>query len=97
MSSAVSTQNPTDVLEAAVERVLADVRPAALGDPVVGGRRAEGQLRDALHNARPCADSLPLLEAVACADAAGEHLKYVEIQEARTLLAAARGQLVLAH
>lgn len=97
MSSAVSTQNRTDVLELAVEQVLAAVRPAALGDPVIGARRAEESLRDALRDARPSTDNLALLQALACAEAACEHLKYCEIQEARTLLTAARGQLVLAH
>ncbi|WP_285750680.1 hypothetical protein [Lentzea sp. NBRC 105346] len=93
----MSTQTPTAVLELAVERVLAAVRPAALGDPVVGARRAEESLRDALQNARSDVDNLALLQALACAEAACEHLRYCEIQEARTLLTAARGQLALAH
>jgi len=97
MSSAVSTRTPTDVLELAVEQVLAAVRPTALGDPVAGARRAEESLRDALRDAGPVHDNDALTRALACAEAAVEHLKYCEIQEARTLLTAARGQLVLAH
>ncbi|SER00690.1 hypothetical protein [Lentzea albida] len=98
MSSAVSTRRPTGVLELAVEQVLASVRPTALGDPVAGARRAEESLRDALRDAGPVVEDNPALQhALACAEAACEHLKYVEIQEARTLLMAARGQLVLAH
>jgi hypothetical protein len=34
---------------------------------------------------------------MACAEAACEHLHYVELQEARILLVAARGQLVRAN
>ncbi|KOV81673.1 hypothetical protein [Nocardia sp. NRRL S-836] len=97
MSSAVSTRTPTDVLELAVEQVLASVRPTALGDPVAGARHAEESLRDALRDAGPVQDNEALAHALACAEAAVEHLKYCEIQEARTLLTAARGQLVLAH
>jgi hypothetical protein len=97
MSSAVSTRTPTGVLELAVEQVLAAVRPQALGDPVVGARRAEESLRDALRDAGPVDDNIALQNALACAEAACEHLKYCEIQEARTLLTAARGQLVRAH
>jgi hypothetical protein len=97
MSSAVGTRTSTGVLELAVEQVLASVRPTALGDPVVGARRAEESLRDALRDAGPVDDNTALQYALACAEAACEHLKYVEIQEARTLLTAARGQLVLAH
>jgi hypothetical protein len=97
MSSAVSTRTSADVLELAVEQVLASVRPTALGDPVVGARRAEESLRDALRDAGPVQDNAALAHALACAEAAVEHLKYCEIQEARTLLTAARGQLVLAH
>ncbi|WP_330274172.1 hypothetical protein OG205_00275 [Lentzea sp. NBC_00516] len=97
MSSAVGTRTSTGVLELAVEQVLASVRPTALGDPVVGARRAEESLRDALRDAGPVEDNLALQHALACAEAACEHLKYAEIQEARTLLTAARGQLVLAH
>jgi len=97
MSSAVGTRTSTGVLELAVEQVLASVRPTALGDPVVGARRAEESLRDALRDAGPVDDNIALQHALACAEAACEHLKYAEIQEARTLLTAARGQLVLAH
>ncbi|MEU7479573.1 hypothetical protein AB0A63_26535 [Lentzea sp. NPDC042327] len=97
MSSAVSTRTPTDVLELAVEQVLAAVRPTTLGDPLAGARRAEESLRDALRDAGPAPDNEALTHALACAEAAVEHLKYCEIQEARTLLMAARGQLVLAH
>ena len=97
MSSALSTRNPTGVLELAVEQVLASVRPTALGDPVAGAQRAEESLRDALRDAGPVQDNTALAYALACAEAACEHLKYAEIQEARTLLTAARGQLVLSH
>jgi len=97
MSSAVDTRTSTDVLEMAVEQVLASVRPATLGDPVAGARRAEESLRDALRDTGPVDDNTALQYALACAEAACEHLKYCEIQEARTLLTAARGQLVLAR
>lgn len=98
MSSAVNTRTSTQSLELAVEQVLASVRPAALGDPVAGARHAEESLRDALRDTGPVEDdNIALRYALACAEAACEHLKYCEIQEARTLLTAARGQLTLAR
>ncbi|HEX7302271.1 hypothetical protein [Lentzea sp.] len=98
MSSAVGTRTSTGVLELAVEQALASVRPAALGDPVAGARHAEQALRDALRDTGPVEDdNVALRYALACAEAAREHLQYGEIQEARTLLTAARGQLLLAH
>ncbi len=97
MSSAVETRTSTGVLEMAVEEALASVRPASLGDPVAGARRAEEALRDGLRDAGAVEDNIALQYALACAEAACEHLRYCEIQEARTLLTAARGQLVLAR
>jgi len=88
--------SPVDALEAAVDRVLTAVRPSNLADPQSGARFAEESLRDALR--RTDAGSNPALEqAVACAEAAAEHLRYSELQEARLLLVAARGQLVRSH
>lgn len=87
--------HPADALEIAVEKVLAAVRPAVLTDPVSGAARAEKSLRDALRGAVPGSDGA-MVQAVACAEAACEHLKYCELQEARLLLVAARGQLVRA-
>ncbi|GAA3857235.1 hypothetical protein GCM10022243_23360 [Saccharothrix violaceirubra] len=81
--------DPVDVLEVAVERVLAAVRPSNLADPLAGTRNAEESLMDAL---RRTAHAGPT-EAVACAEAAAEHLRYGELQEARLLLTAARGEL----
>jgi hypothetical protein len=88
--------SPVDALEAAVERVLTAVRPSNLADPLSGARHAEESLRDALRRTEPGADPV-LGQAVACAEAAVEHLHYSELQEARLLLVAARGQLVRSH
>ncbi|MFD7658056.1 hypothetical protein ACFV4N_29135 [Actinosynnema sp. NPDC059797] len=88
--------SPADVLEAAVERVLTAVRPSNLADPLSGAHHAEESLRDALRRAD--VGSNPALgQAVACAEAAAEHLRYSELQEARLLLVAARGQLARSH
>ena len=94
------TPAPADILELAVERVLAAVRPSNLPDPVVGAHAAEQSLREALRTAtldRPIGSDDALRRAVACAEAACEHLRYCELQEARLLLVAARGQLVRSH
>ncbi|QFZ21980.1 hypothetical protein [Saccharothrix syringae] len=93
---ATRAAHPADVLEAAVERVLTAVRPSNLADPQSGTHHAEESLRDALR--RTEAGANPALgQAVACAEAAAEHLRYAELQEARLLLVAARGQLVRSH
>ncbi|GAA1353028.1 hypothetical protein [Saccharothrix algeriensis] len=97
----VAPPSSADVLELAVERVLAAVRPSNLADPLAdplsdpssGARRAEESLLEALRRAAPVADGA-LGQAVACAEAAAEHLRYGELQEARLLLVAARGQIV---
>ena len=93
----VAPPSSADVLELAVERVLAAVRPSNLADPLSdpssGARRAEESLLEALRRAAPVADGA-LGQAVACAEAAAEHLRYGELQEARLLLVAARGQIV---
>jgi hypothetical protein len=94
--SLVTVVHPTEALEIAVEQVLAAVRPAVLTDPVSGALRAEESLRTALHSTECGADGA-LEQAVACAEAACEHLRYCELQEARLLLVAARGQLVRAN
>ncbi|WP_053719164.1 hypothetical protein [Saccharothrix sp. NRRL B-16348] len=92
----VPQSSPAGPLETAVEKVLVDVRPSNLADPLAGVQQAEESLRDALR--RTDAGSDPALaEAVACAKAACEHLRYCELQEARLLLVAARGQLVRSH
>ncbi|WP_433262384.1 hypothetical protein ACQPZF_29310 [Actinosynnema sp. CS-041913] len=88
--------SPADVLEVAVERVLAAVRPSNLADPLSGARNAEESLVAALRRTDPGSDNA-LEQAVACAQAAAEHLRYGEFQEARLLLVAARGQLVRSH
>ncbi|MGM1061816.1 hypothetical protein [Saccharothrix sp. Mg75] len=87
---------PADALEVAVERVLAAVRPSTLADPRSGAHHAEESLRDALRRTHAGSDEA-LSQAVACAEAAAEHLRYLELQEARLLLVAARGQLVRSH
>ncbi|MFE2754214.1 hypothetical protein ACFXGA_19680 [Actinosynnema sp. NPDC059335] len=87
---------PTDALETAVERVLVAVRPSNLADPLAGASHAEESLRDALRRTDAGSDAA-LAQAVACAEAACEHLRYCELQEARLLLVAARGQLVRSH
>jgi hypothetical protein len=92
----VSPVHPTEALEIAVEKVLAAVRPAVLTDPVSGALRAEESLRTALRGTEHGTDGA-LEQAMACAEAACEHLKYCELQEARLLLVAARGQLVRAN
>ncbi|MBB5956776.1 hypothetical protein FHS29_003369 [Saccharothrix tamanrassetensis] len=92
--------SPADALEVAVERVLAAVRPSnladPLSDPLSGALTAEQSLRDALRRTEVGSDDA-LGQAVACAEAAAEHLRYLELQEARLLLVAARGQLVRSH
>ncbi|GAA2681426.1 MULTISPECIES: hypothetical protein [Actinosynnema] len=88
--------NPADELELAVEKVLASVRPSSLGDPAEGSRRAERVLRDALDLPDESTNDA-LRQARACVEAACEHLRYQEFQEARLLLVASRGQLVRAH
>ncbi|MFI9012362.1 hypothetical protein ACIGNX_34495 [Actinosynnema sp. NPDC053489] len=87
---------PADALETTVERVLVAVRPSNLADPLAGARHAEESLRDALRRTDAGSDGA-LAQAVACAEAACEHLRYFELQEARLLLVAARGQLVRSH
>ncbi|MEU4445380.1 hypothetical protein AB0K14_22210 [Actinosynnema sp. NPDC050801] len=88
--------SPVDVLESTVERVLVAVRPSNLADPLAGAHHAEESLRDALRRTEAGADGA-LAQAIACAEAACEHLRYCELQEARLLLVAARGQLVRSH
>jgi hypothetical protein len=85
--------SPAEALELAVERVLAAVRPGNLTDPVTDAHRAEESLRDTLSSVEAGPDHT-LDQAVACVEAACEHLRYCEWQEARLLLVAARGQLV---
>lgn len=92
----VTPVHSTEALEIAVEQVLAAVRPAVLTDPVSGALRAEESLRIALRGTEHGADDA-LEQAMACAEAACEHLRYCELQEARLLLVAARGQLVRAN
>ncbi|MER5265013.1 hypothetical protein ABTZ99_23340 [Actinosynnema sp. NPDC002837] len=92
----VPQSNPVGVLEAAVEKVLVDVRPSNLADPLAGVRAAEESLKDALRRTDAGSDDA-LTQAVACAEAACEHLRYGELQEARLLLVAARGELVRSH
>ena len=87
---------PGDALEVAVERVLAAVRPSDPADARSGAHHAEESLRDALRRTDAGADAA-LRQAVACAEAAAEHLRYLELQEARLLLVAARGQLTSSH
>jgi uncharacterized iron-regulated protein len=93
-STAPST--PADALEATVERILTAVRPANLADSLSGARNAEESLRAILRRVDADADKA-LAQAVACAEAACEHLRYCELQEARLLLVAARGQLARSH
>ncbi|GAA0233466.1 hypothetical protein AB0A74_40255 [Saccharothrix sp. NPDC042600] len=88
---------PADVLELAVERVLAAVRPSHLTDPLAGAHAAEKSLREALRTVDGASADDAYGRAVACAEAACEHLRYAELQEARLLLVAARGQLVRSH
>ncbi|MEV0681484.1 hypothetical protein AB0I60_33675 [Actinosynnema sp. NPDC050436] len=91
---------PADALESAVEYALAAVRPSNPVDTAstepASSRLAEESLVDALGRTRPGVDDA-LGQAVACAEAAAEHLRYGELQEARLLLVAARGQLVRSH
>lgn len=89
--------NPADELELAVERVLAAVRPSSLTDPIAGAHSAETTLRTALRAAADGVLDDALSQALACAEAACEHLRYLEFQEARLLLVAARGQIVRSH
>jgi hypothetical protein len=91
-----SSPSPTEVLEAAVDRVLVAVGPSSPADPPAGSRHAEESLRAALRRTDTGTDRA-LAQAVACAEAACEHLRYSELQEARLLLVAARGQLVRSH
>ncbi len=90
------TPSPADALEVAVERALAAVRPSNPADPPSTAHHAEEFLRDALRRTDPGSDRA-LEQAVACAEAAAEHLRYLELQEAGLLLVAARGQLVRSH
>ncbi|MFD0206158.1 MULTISPECIES: hypothetical protein [Saccharothrix] len=91
-----SSSTPADALESTVEKVLVAVRPSNLADPLSGALDAEESLRDALRRTDVGSDGA-LAQAVACAEAACEHLRYCEWQEARLLLVAARGQLVRSH
>jgi hypothetical protein len=91
-----SDSSPADALEVTVERVLVAVRPSNLADPLSGAQHAEETLRAVLRRTDPGSDDA-LAQAVACAEAACEHLRYCELQEARLLLVAARGQLVRSH
>ncbi|MFD1150114.1 hypothetical protein [Saccharothrix hoggarensis] len=93
---AVPQSSPADALEMTVERVLLAVRPSNLADPMSGARHAEESLRDVLRRTEAGRDRT-LSQAVACVEAACEHLRYCELQEARLLLVAARGQLVRSH
>lgn len=95
-STAPSAGSAAGALEAAVERVLVAVRPANLVDPLSGARHAEESLRAVLRRTAAGSDDA-FTQAVACAEAACEHLRYCEFQEARLLLVAARGQLARSH
>ncbi|NUT53193.1 MAG: hypothetical protein HOV94_38800 [Saccharothrix sp.] len=88
--------SPAEVLEATVDKVLIAVRPSNLADPLSGARHAEESLRDVLRRTDAGTDDA-LAQAVRCAEAACEHLRYCELQEARLLLVAARGQLARSH
>lgn len=92
----IPQSSPVDALENTVEKVLVAVRPSNLPDPLAGARHAEESLRDALRRTDAGSDDA-LVQAVACAEAACEHLRYCEWQEARLLLVAARGQLARSH
>ncbi|WP_367138043.1 hypothetical protein [Saccharothrix sp. HUAS TT1] len=92
----IPQSSPADALETTVERVLVAVRPSNLADPLAGTRHAEESLRDALRRVDAGSDPA-LAQAVACAEAACEHLRYGELQEARLLLVAARGRLARSH
>jgi hypothetical protein len=92
----VPQSSPVGALESAVEKVLVDVRPSNSADPLAGVRHAEESLMAALRRTDAGSDDA-LTQAVACAEAACEHLRYGELQEARLLLVAARGQLVRSH
>ncbi|GLZ35042.1 hypothetical protein Lesp02_72290 [Lentzea sp. NBRC 105346] len=78
-------RNPTGDLDVALREALAEIRADSPGDG--GTQRALDLLRVALTRA----NGAP--QAVACAQAAAEHLLYGELPEARTLLTAARGVL----
>ncbi|MCE6995967.1 hypothetical protein LZG04_14310 [Saccharothrix sp. S26] len=92
----IPQSSPADVLETTVERALVSVRPSNLADPLGGALLAEESLVNALRRVE-CGSDGALAQAVACAEAACEHLRYGELQEARLLLVAARGQLARAH
>jgi hypothetical protein len=92
----IPQSSPADALGSTLDKVMVAVRPSNLADPLAGAVRAEESLRDALRRTDAGSDDA-LAQAVACAEAACEHLRYCEWQEARLLLVAARGQLTRAH
>ncbi|MEU5695625.1 hypothetical protein [Actinosynnema sp. NPDC020468] len=90
-----ASTDPADALAIAVDRALATVGPAD-ADASASLHAAEDTLLDALRRTDPGSDDA-LAQAVACAEAAAEHLRYGELQEARLLLVASRGRLVGSH
>ena len=98
LAGQLTVPGPVQVDRAAQGLRILEVRAVERGRhrTPAGVQQAEESLRDALR--RTDAGSDPALaEAVACAKAACEHLRYCELQEARLLLVAARGQLVRSH
>jgi hypothetical protein len=91
-SSAASVPDRCRVLDHALEEALSDVRVGSPEDLVAAAERARKRLHDALDGLSAAGG---LRQALACAEAAGEHLGYGELLEARTLLTAARRQLAL--
>ena len=77
-------RDPAGDLDVALREALAEIRAEASGD---GVQRALDLIQVALRA------GAPFPQAVACAEAAAEHLRYGELPEARTLLTAARGVL----
>ncbi|NUT97581.1 MAG: hypothetical protein HOY78_36715 [Saccharothrix sp.] len=96
MSTTRSVRDLVSVLDRAIREALAETLPDPPHDPLARARHAKTCVAEALDATR--AGDFPVPPAaLACLDAACEHLEYGELLEARTLLTAARGQLAAGH
>ncbi|MFI9818295.1 hypothetical protein [Saccharothrix variisporea] len=96
MSATRSVRDLVSVLDRAIREALAETRPDPPHDPQARARHAQTCLLEAVDATRAGDTDVPPA-ALACLDAACEHLEYGELLEARTLLTAARGLLTAGH
>jgi cellobiose-specific phosphotransferase system component IIA len=96
MSTTRSVRDLVGALDRAIREALAATCPDPSHDPLARATHAKTCVVEALDATRAGDFALPPA-ALACLDAACEHLEYGELLEARTLLTAARSQLAAGH